>query len=387
MTRRFVALLVVFILGGALGGCAHIPKPKELLDLASLRESKEYPAAQEKQPDLVRQSDDSYFKSVESWRDKEIEDSKYWATLGTIKLRTALSMVKEEAVRQRAEAARKELAELKKREKELKRQLLEADEQLALHAKLEAARKAAEEKEAQLKAKLSEAQRREEEQKRLAEAQTKVSEAALALKQADTVEAAKYAPNEYGVAQALVARAEAALKDGKISDAVATADMARSRAEAALAAARPQYVAARKVAERQARNQALQKDAAAIGGVTVRMKAVGETQQLIMPVPDLFKRAETAPRADKKALLNEIGALVKKYAEYPVIVNGYTSNRVRPSQQYSVSQARAQEVANHFVSLGIEFKRMATAGRGSENPIAGKASPLNDRVEIILLFQ
>jgi outer membrane protein OmpA-like peptidoglycan-associated protein len=380
-------LCVTMLVAAALAGCAHVPKPQELLDLASLRESKEYPAAQEKQPDLVKQSDDSYFKSVEAWRDKEIEDSKYHANLGIIKLRTALSMVKEEASRQRAEAARKELAELKKREKELKRQLAEADEQLALHAKLEAARKAAQEKEAQLKEKLSEAQKREEEQKRLAEAQTKVGDAALALKQADTVEAARYAPNEYGIAQALLARAEAALKAGKLSDAAATADMARSRAEAALAAARPQYTAARKVAERQARNQALQKDAAAVSGVSVRMKSVGETQQLIMPVPDLFKRAETAPRADKKALLNEIGALIKKYAEYPVIINGYTSSRVRASQQYSVSQTRAQEVANHFVSLGVEFKRMATSGRGSEHPIAGKASPLNDRVEIILLFQ
>ena len=383
MTRR----LVVIVLVAALGGCGQLPKPKELLDFAALRESKEYPKALERQPDVVKASDDAYFKALESWRDKDIDISKYWASLGMIKLRTALSTVTEEGARQRAEVARKELAELKKREQELKRQLGEADEQLALHAKLEAARKAAEEKEAQLKAKLSEAQRREEEQKRLGEAQTKVGEAALALKQADTVEAARYAPNEYGVAQALLARAEAALKAGKVSDAVATAEMARSKAEAALAAARPQYTAAQKAVERQARNQALQKDAAGITGVTVRMRVVGETQQLILPVPDLFKRAETTPRAEKKALLNEIAALIKKHADYPVLINGYTSNRVRPSQQYSVSQARAQEIANHFVSLGIEFKRMATAGRGSENPIAGKASPLNDRVEIILLFQ
>jgi outer membrane protein OmpA-like peptidoglycan-associated protein len=383
MTRRLAVIVVV----AALAGCGQLPRPKELTDFASLRESKEYPKAAEKQPDLVKQSDDNYFKALEAWRDKEIDLSKYWASLGVIKLRTALSTVKEDGSRQRAEAARKELGELKKREQELKRQLAETDEQLALHAKLEAARKAAAEKEAHLKAKLSEAQRREEEQKRLGEAQTKVGEAALALKQADTVEAARYAPNEYGVAQALLARAEAALKAGNAADAVATAEMARSKAEAALAASRPQYTAAQKAVERQARNQALQKDAAAITGVTVRMKAVGETQQLILPVPELFKRAETTPRAEKKALLNEIAALIKKHADYPVLINGYTSSRVRPSQQYSVSQARAQEVANHFVSMGIEFKRMATAGRGSENPIAAKASPLNDRVEIILLFQ
>jgi outer membrane protein OmpA-like peptidoglycan-associated protein len=371
----------------ALTGCSQLPKPKELLDFATLREGKEYSVALERQADLVKQSDAAYWKAVEAWQDQDLEAAKYWANLGAIRLRTALAMLREEQAKHRREAARKELAELTKQEHELTAQLRDADEQLALLAKLTAARKAAQEKEAQLKAKLSEAQQREEAQRRMAEAQTKVAEAQIALKQADTVEAARFAPNEYGVAQALLTRAEAALKAGQHADAATVADLARSRAETALAAARPQFVAARKAAERQARNQALQRDASAINGVTVRVKTVGETQQLVLPVPELFRRSETTPRAEKKALLNEIGALLKRYPEYPVIINGYTSARVRRSQQYSVSQARAQEVANYFVGLGIAYKRMAVAGHGSEHHIAGRTSPVNDRVEIILLFQ
>jgi flagellar motor protein MotB len=346
-------------------GCAHVPKPQELLDLSTLREGKDYAAARDKQPELVKQSDDSYWKAVESWKDEDLDLSKYWSVLGTVKLRTALSILKEEVDRQRVTNARKQLVELKAQARDLRTKIADADEQLRLHAKLDSARRNASE----------------------TDAQKRVTEAQLALKMADTVEAAKYAPTEYGIAQTLLTRAEAALKEGKSNEAVDHSGLAKSKAEAALALARPQYVAARRTAERHARHQALQRDAAAMDGITIRMKAVADTQQMIVPVLNLFRRSEAAPRPDKIALLNEIGALLKKYAEYPVVINGFTSSRVRISQQYSVSHARAQQVANHFVSLGVDFKRMAVAGRAAEEPVGPKRSTANDRVEIVILFQ
>jgi len=361
-------------------GCAHAPKPKELLDLQALRDQRDYLSAQEKQPQLVKQSDEAYWKAVEAWKDEDLEITKYWANLGSIKLRTALSILRIELGRQRVETGRKQLVEVRTQHQDLKVKLAEAEEQLRLHDKLASARQSAKAQEEQLKAKLSEAEQRELEQKRLGEAQ-------LALKMADTVEAAKYAPNEYGVAQALLVRAEAAVKEGKGADVIQSLEAAKLKADAAFNAARPLYMAARKTAERQARNQALQKDAAAVTGVTVRMKAIGETQQLILPVTALFKRSASAPDAGKVSILNEIGVLLKRYPEYPIIINGYTSSRVRASQQYAVSHARASAVANHFTTLGVEFKRLVVAGRGAADFIGPKASPQNDRVEVIVLFQ
>jgi outer membrane protein OmpA-like peptidoglycan-associated protein len=379
--------LIALIVAAALVGCATVPKPQELLDLEVMREAKDYEDAKDKQPDLTQESDDAHKKSVGAWEDEELELAKHWALLGTIKLRTALSLIKQETARQRMEAARKELAQVTEEHQDLTAKIKETDEQLELVAQLSAARKAAKEKEAALSAKLTEAQKREQEQKQLAEAQKKVGEAELAMKMADTVEAAKYAKTEYATAQSLMVRAKAALKAKNASDASATATMAKTRAEAAYHAARPKYLAAKQDAERKARNQALQKDAAAIGGVTVKMKSVGQTQQLIMPIVDLYKRANATPRPRKMTTLNEIGNLLKKYPEYPVIVNGYTSYRVRRSQRFAVSQARAQQVASHFVSMGVAFKRMAVAGHGSENMIGRRYSRINDRVEVVILFQ
>jgi len=379
--------IATLIVAAALAGCGNVPKPQELLDLEAMRESREYQRAQEHQADLVKQSDEAHKKSLVAWEDEKLEAAKHWALLGTIKVRTALAIIGQKAERDRVEQARVRLAQVRMENQDLQAKIREADEQLALLDRLGAARKAAAEKEEQLKAKLTEAQKREEEQKKLAEAQTKVGAAQLALKMADTVEASRYAASDYAGAQSLMTKAQSSLKAGNATDATATAEMAKSKAEAAYNASRPQYLAAKKQGERQGRNQALQKDAAAIAGVTVKMKAMGQTQQLIIPVLDMFRRNKTAARPEKVSVLNSIGALLKKYPEYPVIVNGYTSTRVRSSQRYSVSQARAQQAANHFVSMGVEFKRMAISGRGAEGPIARPWSTANDRVEVILLFQ
>jgi outer membrane protein OmpA-like peptidoglycan-associated protein len=375
--------LSAILLVSVLAGCASAPKPKELLDLEALRKAKDYERAQQAQPALVKESDEAHKKATEAWDDEEMDLAKDWAILSTIKLRTAQAIIDEQATRERTAKLRVEVAEVKRQHGEAQARIREAEEQLRLHGKLASARKVALEKEQQL----TEAQKREQEQKALAEAQKKVAEAQLAIKMADTVEASRYASAEYAGAQALLTRAEASLKAGNATDAATTAEMAKSKAEAAQTAARSQYLAAKKQAERQAQNQALQKDAAAITGMTVKMKTSGETQQLIMPVLDLFARGKSAPKPEKVNVLNAIAGLLKKYPDYPVIINGYTSSRVARSQQYVVSYARAQAVATHFAQLGVNLKRMATSGQGGESPIAPKRSTSNDRVEVILLYQ
>ena len=380
--------ILMLVLGTiALVGCAIIPKPQELVDLEAMRETREYRRAEEDHPELIDESKAAQKKSVTAWEEEEIDKAKHWATLGTIKVRTALAIMNQKVAKEKAEAGRKELTEVQQEEEAVAAKISETEEQLALVAQLAEARKAARNKEAALKAKLTEAQQREAAQKRLAEAPQKVGEADVALRMAETVAASEYAKNDYNSAQSLLAKAHAALKANKATDAVAMAGLAKTKAEAAAATARPKYRAAKQTAARQARTQALQKDAASIAGVTVKMKTVGQTQQLILPVPNSFKRRKTSPKGEMVATFTAIGELLKKYDDYPVIVNGYTGYRVRRSQRYSVSQARAQAVANLFVAQGVKFKRMAIAGHGASNLIARRWSTINDRVEIVILFQ
>ena len=283
---RLIGILPALLL---LAGCATAPKPQELLDLEELRQGQPYQKALEKEPTLIKESDEAYQKSDAAWKDEKLDDAKHWATLAMIKARTALTIVAQAAAGSRAAEIKKQLAKLAAERQELSAKVRDADEKLQLHGKLSAARKAALAKEAEL----SEAQKREEAQRKLADAQ-------LALKLADTVEAAKYSQADYASAQALLRRADELLKAGSTTDAAATAAMAKSKAESAYAGARPQFQSARQAADRQAQNQALQKDAAAIGGVTVKMKTVGQTQQLIIPVLGCFAGAKVMPKPEKK---------------------------------------------------------------------------------------
>lgn len=379
MTRSqqlLASLVGCLAAAGIFSGCATAPKPQELVAFDELRKSEQVEQATQKHAQLMGESEDAYKKAVEAWEDEELEEAKHWAMIGSIKLRTALALLQQEAAKRRVAAAETALKRATRQRADLMVKIHETDEKIELYGKLAQAKQATLEREKAL----TEAQR-------MAEAQKKVADAQLALKRADTVSAQTHAQATYALAQELLIKAEAALKANSPTEASSSAAMASAKATEAYAAARGPYQQAQANASQQVQNQALQRDAAAIPGITVKLKTVGQTQQLLLPVLDLFQRNKTAPRGERLGVINAIGELLKKYPSYPVIINGYTSSRVRRSQRYAVSQARAQSVANHFVTMGQPLKRFAVAGRGDESPVARRWSSANDRVEIILLFQ
>jgi outer membrane protein OmpA-like peptidoglycan-associated protein len=357
-------------------GCATVPKPQELVAYEAQRAGEPAKIAEEEQSALVAESDRAHERSLEAWEDEELELAKHFATLATIKLRTALTLIAQQQTQKRMAEVKKQLAQVRARQAKLDQQRAEVEEKTRLYEQLAMARSATKERELQL----SEAQKK-------AEAQKKVGKAQLALKLAETVDAAKHAKTSFQLAQTMVNQALEALKNGDSANAAATAEMAKAKADAAYEAARPIYQKEQQTASRQARNQALQRDAAAISGVTVKLKAVGQTQQLVLPVLNLFKPRSTTPKPEMSGTITAVGQLLKKYPDYPVLIEGHTSYRVRRNQRYAVSQARAQAVANQFVAMGLPLKRFAVSGRGAEKLVGRRWSTENDRVEITLLFQ
>jgi len=368
---RVILLLVI-----GLAGCASLPKPQELVALEQLRQGDRFDQARKQQLTLMAESEAAYKQALTAWEDKELEQAKHWAHIGTIKQRTAMAIISQAETREKVAQLQKQLKQVQAERAGIEMKLAETNEKIKLMEQLSAARKAASDKDAQLSA-----------AQQLAAAEQKVSKAQLAMKMADTVEASRYAPETYSLAQAMLDKANIALKAKNASDASVSADIAAAKAEAAAQTARPLYLAAKQTASRQAQNQALQTDAGAISGVTVKLQTLGQTQHLILPVYSLFKRNSSTPLPAKTSILSAIGELLKKHPSYPVIINGYTSHGVRPSQRYAISLARAQQVANHFVTMGLPLKRFAISGLGGENLFARRNSPVNDRVEVVLLFQ
>jgi outer membrane protein OmpA-like peptidoglycan-associated protein len=81
-------------------------------------------------------------------------------------------------------------------------------------------------------------------------------------------------------------------------------------------------------------------------------------------------------------------ALEEQSPETGIVIEGHTDSRGSTSTNDSLSQRRAQAVANYLATRGIESTRIQAVGRGENQPIAsndttdGRAS--NRRVEIIV---
>lgn len=379
MIRRIDTARQAVIATALLAACATPPKPQELEAFERMQKQPAVKTARDQQKALVGESEQAHKKAVAAWEDEDLERAKHFAVLASVKLKTALALVEQETLEKQIAETRAQISKVTDEQKELADDLGEADEKIALYTKLNAAKSAKAKQEAMLKL-------AQENAKELLAAQQKIAEAELALKRADTVEASKHAAAVYKQAQAELAKARAAFKAKDADKASTAAAAAKTKAEVAHATAKAIYVKQKNAAAKQKRNLTLQKKAAAIQGITVKLRKTGGTQQLILPVPYLFKRGMKI-RPERVAVLNAIAQLLKAYPDYPVIITGYTSFRVPRRRRYVISQGRAQAVVSHFASMGLGVKRFAVNGGGAENRVAARRSRLNDRVEIAVLFQ
>jgi outer membrane protein OmpA-like peptidoglycan-associated protein len=300
--------------------------------------------------------------------------------MGMIKIKTAIALVEQELARQKTTQLNAEITKSEDEYSRVAKDLQAVSEQVALMQKLSSS--AAEKQ--RLQQQLGQEQQR-------AGAQDKVAAAELALKTADTVDAANYAKVEYQGASDLLDRARSELKSGNYAAAQTSADLAKTKAEQAATVAKPAFAEAGQTASNKARNEALGRDAAAIPGVTVRLERRGDLQRLVVPLKDLFSRKVTTLSPGADAMIDQVATLLKKYANYPVQVIGHSDSRGKHNELVALTQARAQSVYTALLSRGVDAKRLLVSGQGPDEPLAdnktatGRAQ--NNRVEVIFLFQ
>jgi len=87
-------------------------------------------------------------------------------------------------------------------------------------------------------------------------------------------------------------------------------------------------------------------------------------------------------------VLDSVVLVAKEYDKTLLNVVGYTDSSGSDSYNLRLSQVRAGEVGNYLLAKGLPAKRVATLGRGEQDPIASNADAAgraqNRRVEIIL---
>jgi outer membrane protein OmpA-like peptidoglycan-associated protein len=99
-----------------------------------------------------------------------------------------------------------------------------------------------------------------------------------------------------------------------------------------------------------------------------------------------FESNADVPRADSKAAIDEVAALLRQDAALRLLVEGHTDATNTDAYNLDLSERRARSIVAALVQLGVEPARLQARGFGRARPVADNATAqgraLNRRVEV-----
>lgn len=123
-------------------------------------------------------------------------------------------------------------------------------------------------------------------------------------------------------------------------------------------------------------------------GTGVEVQRNGDDLKLIMPGNITFATNSADISGNFYAPLNNLANSFKQYDQNSIEIVGHTDNVGAQQYNYTLSQRRAQSVANYLTSQGVNGMRINTRGMGPDQPVASNATESgrsqNRRVEINL---
>jgi outer membrane protein OmpA-like peptidoglycan-associated protein len=121
-------------------------------------------------------------------------------------------------------------------------------------------------------------------------------------------------------------------------------------------------------------------------GTGVQVQRNGDQLNLVMPGNVTFNTNEFALRNEFMPVLDSVAQVLYKFKDTRMTVTGHTDSTGSKETNYSLSNRRAQSVANYLATRGIEQGRLISQGMGPDQAIAsndneaGRAQ--NRRVEL-----
>lgn len=126
------------------------------------------------------------------------------------------------------------------------------------------------------------------------------------------------------------------------------------------------------------------------GSVSNQTKIVnnGNSLTVTMPQDILFETNSATLRGDLQRDLNAVATNLLNYPNSTIEIAGHTDNTGPAAFNQTLSQQRANSVANQLRANGVPNARIVAFGRGEDFPIASNLTPegraLNRRVDIII---
>ena len=119
-----------------------------------------------------------------------------------------------------------------------------------------------------------------------------------------------------------------------------------------------------------------------------RVERVGEGIKITFDSGILFDTNSANLRAASEADITKMAAILQKYPDTNVLVEGHTDNSGSDAINQPLSERRAQAVATSTISKGVSSSRITTQGYGSSQPVGDNATAegkqANRRVEIAI---
>jgi outer membrane protein OmpA-like peptidoglycan-associated protein len=119
-----------------------------------------------------------------------------------------------------------------------------------------------------------------------------------------------------------------------------------------------------------------------------KVERVGEGIKITFNSGILFKTSSYQLQTPAKENISSLSTILNKYPDTNILIEGDTDNQGSEDYNQTLSEHRAQSVADYAKSLGVSSSRISTIGRGESNPVAsnetveGRAQ--NRRVEIAI---
>jgi outer membrane protein OmpA-like peptidoglycan-associated protein len=124
-------------------------------------------------------------------------------------------------------------------------------------------------------------------------------------------------------------------------------------------------------------------------GTGVSVSRIGDEILLNMPGNVTFSTNSTDIKSEFYGVLDSVSLVLKEYDKTVIEVAGHTDDRGAESYNQSLSEQRANSVAQYFRSHGLDGMRLITVGYGESRPASDNATAAgreqNRRVELTLV--
>jgi outer membrane protein OmpA-like peptidoglycan-associated protein len=119
-----------------------------------------------------------------------------------------------------------------------------------------------------------------------------------------------------------------------------------------------------------------------------KIERVGEGIKITFDSGILFETNSSELQPVARGNIESLSEILNRYPDTNILIEGDTDNTGTDEYNQSLSERRAQSVANYQMSLGVTGSRISTIGLGELNPIASNETEAgrqqNRRVEIAI---